>query len=192
MKNYVYAYVEHDGKSCILESIQNPSVKLWDDHSLKNGFPSDAQINMNADFGSGLIDVLKNSNQFLIVSEPLRSFLEKENLINNEFLPLIIGDKKGKPKKESYFIVYQTNHQDCIDLDNSIVEKNPLKPEIFIDVESIAIDESKIPSEVAIFRPKGHPGMLIVKRDLADRITEAGFSGIEFGEIDQYDQFQTL
>lgn len=192
--NLVYAFTRVGKGVCVLGALRNVDAdyQLLRGISRKDGFPPDAFFDMNNDFGIKLQDVLKNSKNLLVISESMRDFFVREGLKDNEILPVAIRDPKGRPVKNPYFILHQVVLQDCIDLGRTVADRNPINPDIFIDVEQIFIEEDRIDPEVSIFRPRYHPLMLIVRRDLAERISAAGFTGIGFGEIEQYDQFETL
>lgn len=192
--NYVYVFARIEKGTCVLSGLQKVSsdYQMLRGITRESGFPADARFDMDNDFGIKLQDVIKNRKKLLVISERLKDFLKVKELKNNETLPVVICDLKKRPVKNRYFILHQIILQDCLDLVNTVAERSPIDPEFLMGVRKIALDERRIDPDVMLFRPKHYPGMVIVHRELAERITSAGFTGIGFKEIDQYDQLETL
>jgi len=188
--NYVYGEVEYGARSCVLGPLQDvdDDYELLRGISRINGFPEDAYFRMSENFPRNLqlVDVLVNGNMLLVISERLKEFLREENLKNNEFIPVRIFNHKGRETKEHYYILHQTELQDCIDLSKSQVKINNINPEFISRVMNLVIDESRIDPDVLLFRMKRHPTIPLFRRDLAERIQSAGFIGISFHEIENW------
>jgi len=190
--NYLYWKVYRGERVCKLGGLQN----IEDEYELARGisrmerWPEDACYYMDKKRKEDirLEDCLWNIDSLLVISSKLKEFLEKENLKNNEYLPLTIFNHKDRPTKESYFIVNQIHLQDCIDQKKSKYDINDIDPWQFSEMGKLVIDEKKIEPEVALFRMNHYPYLPIIRRDLAKKITSAGFTGIRFGEIETYDE----
>lgn len=185
--NYVFGVVKPGRFACRLKSLQG----VDDDYELHKGisraenWPSDSHFEMNEAYPDRLQleDIVSNRNGVLVISEKLRAFLEVDVLKNNEVLPVHLINHKGRAVKESYFILHQLDLQDCIDQAESVVRGNPLDPDSFMSVRKLVIDERKIDPEVRVLRMARYPMLPIFRRELAEEIQKAGFTGIDFGEI---------
>lgn len=133
-----------------------------------------------------LEDCLWNMDSVLVISLKLKEFLEKENLKNNEFLPVTIFNHKDRPTHEPYFIANSFHLQDCIDQKKSKYDLNCIDPWQFDEIEKLVIDETKIDPEVALFKMDHEGSLPIIRRDLATKMISAGFTGMEFREIETY------
>lgn len=188
--NYLYWKTKAGRNICRLEALQNveKDFQLRRGISRINDFPNDACYHMSKNFKTyiKLQDSLKNIGGLLVVSNMLKDFLERENLKNNEFLLITIFNHKGRAIKETYWILHQVELQDCIDRDKSQYEIHDLDPGFLSFVRKLVLDETKIDPEVTLFRLKSYPNLVIIRKDLAEKITKAGFTGISFEEIENY------
>ena len=149
-------------------------------------------MTIDPSFGNELHDVIRDSKFSFIVSKRLKEFLDNENLINNGFIPATIVNETNRIIAKSYFVAHQTIHQNCINMEKSIFDRDPRKYNSIISVDHLVVDESLIDSRVKLFRLKYYPNILIVNRKLANKIKKLKFTGIEFEEIENYNQFLTL
>jgi hypothetical protein len=155
-------------------------------------FPEDACYAMNPDFQKDikLADVLKNNNTFFVVSERLKDFLCKEDLLaHNEIHPVAIINHKGRPESAKYFLIHQIDDPECIDEDKSKGIKSKLMPDQYAAVTKMVLDEKKIGPEYAIFRAAEYRDRLLIRNDAAEKIEQGGFTGIKFFELKGYDNF---
>jgi hypothetical protein len=137
-----------------------------------------------------LADVLGNMNRFLVVSERLKDlFVTWNALKHNEVFDVGILNHKGRLEKAKYFIIHQIDLPKCTDEAKSVGEKSPLDPSQYIVLTKLVLDESKIDPELAIFRPAAYKARAFFRRDIADKIVEAGITGLKFYEIDGYTAF---
>ena len=56
-------------------------------------------------------------------------------------------------------------------------------------LSKLVLDESKNDPELSIFRPAEYPQRPFFRRDLVAKVQDAKLSGIEFAEIDEFDDF---
>jgi hypothetical protein len=189
--DYMFGTVQRGQKSCVLTALQGveDDYELLEGISRINGFPEDAYFNMDDDFPRNLQleDFLLNENSLLVISDRLKAFLEAKKLKNNEFLPVHVVNHKGRKVREPYYIFHQVELQDCIDVSKSDLILNAIDPETFSFVYKLIIDETKIDPDVTVFRMKRYAELPIFKRDLAEGIQSEGFTGIRFGEIEDWD-----
>jgi len=188
--NYVFGVVKPGRYACRLKALQG----VDDDYELHQGisraetWPSDSHFEMNEVYPDRLQveDVVFNRNNVLVISEKLRAFLGADDLKNNEVLPVRIINHKGRAVDEPYYVLHQLELQDCIDQAESEVRSNPLDPDTFMSVRKLVIDEGKIDPDLRLFRMARYPALPIFWRDLAEGIQKEGFTGIEFGELEDW------
>ena len=53
----------------------------------------------------------------------------------------------------------------------------------FSGVARLAIDETRVAADRAVFRVNAYDTLVIVRKDLADALSAAGFSGIGFRDL---------
>lgn len=187
--NYLFCEIVPGSKVCRLGALQN----VDNDYELKNGisrkatWPKDACYYMDKKRKDyiRLDDFLWSIGTLLVVSGKVRHLIG-EDLKYNEFLPLTIYNHKDRPIKEEYFILNQTELQDCMDLKESKFERNAINPNYISTVEKLVVDERNIKPDVDLCRMKYFPTSAIVSRRLAEKIKGAGLTGIIFGEIEKY------
>jgi len=179
---------------CRLGTIQNvPSwARMHQNEPQAGHFPENASFQMSADFRKDieLADVLSNNNGLFLVSEKLRDFLAKEELLaHNEVHPVAILDHKGRRESAQYFIVHQIDDPPCIDEAKTVGEKSKLMPDQYNTMEKLVLDERKIGPDYAIFRAAQYKDRILFRSDAATKIEEGGFTGIKLCELDGYDNF---
>ncbi len=162
--------------------------ELMRGHAVAPDWPNDVCFRMSPDFKKRikLSDNLVNSNKFLVASKPLQDFLLAEEVPDVEYLPLTIFNHKKKAEAAPYAIVNPIGTHDCVDLAASDVVMNTINSDYISVVKKLAIDPSKIGSTARLFRAKGLGTVIFFKRELADKVKAAGFTGIEFVEIADY------
>jgi hypothetical protein len=152
------------------------------------GFPTNAAFRMNPDYkrNTTLIDSVFNVEAMMLCSERLKDAIEAFHPPKVEYLPVTILDHKSKAVPEKYFIVHPIDPPDCIDLNKSDLEWSDTDKESILGIDSLVIDEKKIGPDRLVLRPKRFNQMHLVRRDLAEKLAETGFTGFGFGEINQY------
>ena len=179
---------------CRLGVIEN--VKDWD--KLMNGvsqagkFPEDARFQMSLDFPKDvrLADVLDNISSLLVVSERLKDFLEKEKaLAHNDVFDVAIVNHKGRVEKAKYFIIAQIDLPWCVNASKTDGDKSRLDPDEYLVMRKLVLDEKKISRDRALFRPYEYKRLPMFRGDLAKKIEDGGFTGIEFFNVEEFDRF---
>lgn len=138
-------------------------------------FPKDIQLADNL-YGAGLIIISKRINELLI----------KENVNNVEFLPISILNHKGRVTSKDYFILNPIDVVDCIDLDASNIEWNEIKKDLIDSCERLVLKEDSIPFECKVFRPKFLTLIILIRSELAVKLSEEGFTGLYFKDPLKY------
>jgi hypothetical protein len=153
-----------------------------DDFELDEGiphahdFPDDASFAMNKDFPNHtqLADNLINTSSTVLISRKLRDFLEQYGTPDVEYLETRIINHKGKEIAERYSIVHPTVVADCIDRKKSQVTEDSNGS--IERMAAFALIDANIPDR-PIFRVAGLGTFIVVRRDLAAAIDQAGFTG---------------
>ena len=181
-----------DGKRCHLPCLLNsPAVAayLCEGISLKDKWSDDAAYEMDELYKTRmrLTDSLINRDRALVISEKLRDFLVENGAgQGNEFLPVSIINHKGRKEKAKHYVVVNTAPMDAFDQVKSVFERNTIDTKQIDEVKKLVVDESKIDPTAKLFRFKYFKWPTLVKQELADKITEAGFTGVSFLTLDEY------
>jgi len=137
-----------------------------------------------------LADAFSNTNNLLVVSDRLSKLLkELKALKGNEVFDVAIFNHKGRREKEKFFVIHQTNFKKCVDEKKTIGKKSSIDSEQYVTMRKLVLDEKKISKQLAIFRPLEYNERAFFRRDVAEAITEAGIVGLQFFEIEEYDEF---
>ena len=174
---------------CKLRSLTgaSKSFQIDDGVSRLTGWSADAAASMNEDYPKdiGLADSLSGAS-FLVVSGKVKAFLEPEKVGNIEFLPMKIMNHKGRVASEDYFVVNPLDIVDCIDKDASMVDLDPLHKDMISTCAMLVLKEDQIPKTLKVFRTKFWSGMIIIRRDLAQKMKSAGLTLLNFVEPEEY------
>jgi len=188
--NYLVWGHAHDDTLCSLNPIEN----VPDAHELVYGtsrvinFPKDALGRMNPEFKRAikLSDAIHNLEMLVIASKRLKEFFESEKIPNTEYLRIAVLNHKNKVASDEYYVVHQVGTQACIDIEKSTIRWNKINPNQISSVKKLVLDEKKIEPSATLFRATHLPSTIFIRRDLAKKIEEAGFTGIQFEEVDTY------
>lgn len=179
-----------EGHSCVLQPPERID-RAWELHEgvpREATFPPDALFRMSDSHkrNIGLTDNLMNLSGLAVISQRLKELLAGRSLKNVEYLPVKIINHKKREVKERYFILHPIVPQDCLDLQRSGCSYNAIIPTDIDSVQSLVIDPARLDPDVSIFRLKDFGAPLLVRRDLSEAIGNAGFRGVAFIELDEY------
>lgn len=172
-----------------LEGFEGQGFRLLKCKPLKDILPADAYYQMSDDYPENLelADFLHILDRTLVVSSEAKDFLESAHVSGLEFIPVRILNHKGRSVKRKYYIANCLNLVDCIDQEETEFEWDTLDESKMEDVANLAIDESKINQNTALFRMKHLHEFLIVRRELAEKISAVGLVGLAVTEIEDLD-----
>jgi hypothetical protein len=193
MNQFQIASISDADGLCKLSSIQNVPEKFRFPKGLSyaKDFPDDAVFKMHDSFPKDvrLVDALYNTSGLLVVSARFKDLLESapNALTLNEVLPVTIVNHKGRAEKPPYFIIHQLEHLACLDEKKSKGTRSSIEPKVFQFLDSMVLDTKLIPAERQLFRVAQYPEIVLVRRDLADALSEANLVGVEFQEIADYE-----
>ncbi|MEY4563519.1 MAG: hypothetical protein RLZZ618_2796 [Pseudomonadota bacterium] len=148
-------------------------------------WPDHVQFHMDPNFPKAvqLADWIQNLPNGLVASARLKAFIEAQHPLGVEYLPIEIIDCKGKVASRDYFLL-NPSLQDALDLSNSVVDWNPIDPDLICSCTTMVFDASRIDPRATLFRLKHYPSKIVFHRRLAEAIKNAGFTGIKFIELE--------
>lgn len=168
------------------EEMNRNLYKLGQGISCKDWFPDNPQIQIEVEAGIVLTDVIFNYDDFLIVSEKIKLILEEHSGSSFEFFQISILDKKGRVDERSYYMANLLEVIDCVDMEKSEYDMDPLAPSQVDQFMRLVLNESKIDPEKGIFRLKDKTDLIIINHTLARKILEEGCAGVLFEYLDDH------
>jgi hypothetical protein len=185
----IWRYAQVDG-ACMLGALQGveDSYELRDGIPRAKGFPGKANFRMDPDFPDDtvLIDNLRSENFLIVASLRLSDFVQGIVPGRVEYLPVTILNHKGKVASRDYRLINPIEPIDCLDMELCKAEPDIIDPDSIRSVERLVIKEDKIPEARWMFRPKGLYRVILVRRELADKIKAEKFTGVRWLELDEY------
>ena len=151
-------------------------------------FPDDAIFRMSKEFPKDvkLPDNCESLESVIIVSAKLRDWLAGQELPEIEFLGVSIVNHKGQAASDEYAIVNPLSIQDCIDKQNSNLMWNNIDPTFISTIFKLVLLPDQIDPKFPMFRLQHEPTVVCVQAELATKIKEAGFTGLNFVPVSQY------
>ncbi|QSQ21987.1 hypothetical protein JY651_43740 [Pyxidicoccus parkwayensis] len=190
MTKYVLIEPTSEGDAAEFSHMRNydDDFEIHEGIPLKESFPPDAAYQMSdyAPDKTALQDVLENLDQNFVINEKVKAFLEAEGVQHVEYLPVKLLNHKGREVKERYFVVNMLPLIDCVDLEKTKYEENPLDPERLMNISNLTVHEEKIPDDFQVLRLKRISGAMLIRRDLVEKMKKAGFRGLGITEIVEY------
>lgn len=149
--------------------------------------PDGLQFSADPDYPDDLkmLDSFGNAESVIPISPKLKVFLESKKIPNLEFIPVEMLDHRDNAI-ETYFLLHSTEVIDAIDKDETDLEVDDLNEEMYESVEDLVLVDDDIPEDIQIFRIKGLYDATCVSKKLADEISDNGFTGIDWMEIEDY------
>ncbi len=176
--------------ACVLYSLDGveDTFELSDGVSRAANFGDNATYTMDPNFPNDtiLVDNLFNTDFRIVGSLRLKEFLESRHLPNVEYLRVTILNHKSKTASKDYYIVHPIEPAECLDAEKSGVRWSRIDKTRIDKVARLVIDEEKIDPDRVLFRPKSFHRVILTRRNLAESITAAGFTGIKWIELKDY------
>lgn len=163
------------------------SFEIHEGISRIEGWPTEASAAMDPSFPKdiGLADSLDGTT-FVVVSDAVRSFLGSEAAPKIETLPIRIINHKGHVASTAYFLLNPLAVVDCIDEEASAVELDLLDPGAFSECEQLVLRESEVPAELSVFRLEHWRSVIVIRKELAEKMKAASLTGLLFIEPQKY------
>jgi hypothetical protein len=185
----IWKYRALDG-ACVLQDLRglDQTFRLNNGTSLQQGFPGDVSLHMNPDFPNDLLltDNLLNSDMIIVASAKLKALIDSRQPAKVEYLPVRIIDHKERVASADYFIVHPVDPVECIDENQSEYKTKRNDPGSIRSISRLVLDETRIPADRSLFRLKRFWDITLVRRDLADAISAAGTTSVEWLELSGY------
>lgn len=179
-----------EGKYCVLGVLQDVDkvYEIKRGVPRADGFPASAHFEMDKRYPRQvkLADSISNLEGMPVVSSRLKALLESRKPPAVELLRVSIINHKGRDAGAEYFIVNPLCVIDCIDKEKSEIKWNAIKPDKISGCLKLVLDLGAAGDDVLLFRPKHLEKIVAVRRDLADAITDGGFTGVNFTEVDDF------
>ena len=190
MTKYVLLQPTHEGDAARFSHMRNydDDFELHNGMSLVETFPSNAAYRMSDEHPDrmALHDVLHNLDPNFVINEKVKTFLEAEGVQHVEYLPVKVLNHKDREVKERYFVINMLPLVDCVDMEKTQYERNLLDPEQLMNISNLTVHEEKIPADFQLLRVKFASGVMLMRRDLAQKLRAAGFRGLGISEIVEY------
>lgn len=180
------------GKSfCVLAGLQNVEdlYELSKGISRAQNFPKDACFHMDPRHPKfvALADNISNMDRALVVSKKLKDFIEAKGPRDVEYLRVSIFNHKKKLASDEYFIVNPFRVIDCIDKEKSRIRWNSIDPEKISACSNLVLRTEMLDDTLLLFRPRHLETYVMVRPDFAQEIKRAGFTGLKFTEIKDFE-----
>lgn len=166
----------------------NDAYKIHDGESLTTLDSKDIYFFMNPEWPESiiLIDNLLNQNALTIVSERLKTFIAGLDIGFIEFCPINIINHAGEKTDSQYYLMQAIELVDCLDKKNSDFRFSRIAEDDICRLRKLVIVESAIPHNRPVFRMKHFGRVLFFRRDIAEQLSAAGFTGVGWTEIEKY------
>ena len=145
-------------------------------------FPSDAVFRFDPDYPNDtlLADQHRNTNSFVLVSKRVQELLTSAGGPELELLQVKVLDHKKRDVGAPYFIVHPVGTVACLNRPAcNILEEDEFGIE---KLGKLVVESQKIPKDRLIFRIENLSRYVCVRRELAQTIDKAGFTGIRWVE----------
>jgi hypothetical protein len=190
-RKYVVWEADPSGSFCTLDALENveDEFELKRGISREAGFPGDAFFAMDPAYPKDiqLPDNVYNLEGLPVVSTQLKTMIAQREPPETEFLRVAIVNHKGRVASSDYFIVNPFGLVECVDLESSDIEWNEIDRELISSCFGLVLDEERIDFDRLIFRPRYLPTVVLVREDMADELTQAGFTGLRFTPVDEFE-----
>lgn len=186
--NYLVWEADAQSSYCVLGYLEGyaDDYKLMKGDSVAEEWP-DVSMRMDPDFKKKikLADNLLNPVNVIVASKALCDFFRSKRVPNIEYLPVTIYDHKKKVASKEYSIANLVTTQDCIDTKKSELTWNKIDPHYISSIKQLVLNEKKIAKDAMLFRAEHLKTLIFVRADLAQAVTDAGFTNVKFWPLSQ-------
>jgi hypothetical protein len=187
--NYLIWEADSQSNYCVLGYLEGYSddYKLMKGDSVAKEWP-DVSMRMDPDFKKQikLSDNLLNPVNIIVASKRLCDFFRAKRVPNIEYLPVTIYDHKKKVASKEYSIANLVTTQDCIDTKKSEVTWNAIDSDYISSMKRLVLNEKKIAKDAMLFRAEHLKEIIFVRADLAQAVSDAGFTNIMLWKLSDY------
>ncbi len=115
----------------------------------------------------------------LLFSSRLRKLMRSVGVDNIQYLPLVLRNGLSGAETRDYHVANIIGRIACLDADRSVVETAPHDPGRIMFIESLALDENKIPT-VDIFRLHEQSQVIVVSERVRRVCEDQRVTGVRF------------
>jgi hypothetical protein len=145
-------------------------------YEMSDNFPDDIELSDNYETGGQIV-----------ISSRLKTFLQKIlPQARTQYLPAKVINHKGRVAAADYSILHLHDVCDCIDIEASQIEWNPLNKSRIMGCESLILKPDAVSESIQAFRLKFWGSNIVVRRSLANALEDQGFIGLAFVEPTEY------
>ncbi|WP_253986155.1 imm11 family protein [Pyxidicoccus xibeiensis] len=147
-------------------------------------FSSGLKFNMAAEVkGFRIPDVIDNAVGYFMVSERMKSLLEKARA-DVEYIRFILLNHKGRVASDQCYIVNVLGTRDWADMSRcegrtSAVDKH----RSFARLKRLVLKDEEVDPSVDLFRVQAMPQLMILRSDFKDYLQKEGITGARFHEV---------
>ncbi len=156
--------------------------------SMREGFSPQAQFRVSKrPKSTTFVDDLSNLDSVKVCSARLVAFLQRQRLAHLEYLPVRILDQRGRLATEDYRIVNPCPAQAVLDLERSGPRFSAMRKTTIVELKKFVIDTGRLDRTFRVFRVQEFPSPVLIDRELAEAMSEEGFVGPDFVELEDYE-----
>ncbi|NVJ00130.1 hypothetical protein HV824_18640 [Myxococcus sp. AM009] len=121
-------------------------------------YPDGLRFNMTKqEPGLKIADVIPNAVNYFMVSKRMKELLMQHSGAEIEFLRFVLLNHRGRVANEDCYIANVVGMQDCVDMEKTEGDPDPLKPDRFMYLRRLLLQEDKVPPGAKLFRTAAAP-----------------------------------
>ncbi|MFY2562072.1 imm11 family protein [Corallococcus terminator] len=192
MTYYPWVHDDEDDSLAWVEYTADFLLESPDEHLIHEGVsvnrwvPPDLVFDLSEDYGVKLSDSVPNLLGLLIVSEKLKTLLEKKASAQIEFLSIRLRNPKRRLVPNPYFIANVLGSIECVNLKKTKCTWSAMDPDQMHRIKKLVLDEPRIGPEANLFRLKEELRVFVAREDLGMSIVDAKCTGMIFQDLDDY------
>jgi hypothetical protein len=93
---------------------------------------------------------------------------------------------KKKLASKDYFLLNPLSVVDCVDIEASEVEWDVIRTDFIESCASLVVQDSRVPTDVHVFRPKHLESDILVRSELVDALKAARLEGLVFTRTEDF------
>jgi len=146
--------------------------------------PDDLVFDVDPQFGVELADELPNTFRAHVLAERFASAVAELG-VKLERFPVGIRNARGRIVPDRYELVNLLEAVPCVDLERSTYITALVKGQL-LKVTKLVLDPSKVDAARPLFRIGEAPFLWLVRDDVVEAWTQAGFTGCRFVAVEDY------
>ncbi len=150
-------------------------------------YPDNVKFQMSKDKPGKIIsDYIDCALSYMIVTQKFKDILESEISDGIEYLHFTLLNHRGRVADPDCYIVNVLGTVDCVDYEKTEGVEDPGdEVGLFQFIDKLFLLEDKIPENLKLFRLKAMPELMIIRKDLKDRLLAEGLTGMQFHRLEE-------